>query len=438
MSTLEIRPISGTAREPSHPDMPASEPRAEHLYTPRFFQVFVAVMLVMVGTSLQYHFGQYVNYRGYSVDVLGRILGISMVGALVIRLSVGRWLDRYGVKPVWLAGTMTAALAAFAIQFVEGATGITALRTLAMMALSSTMTAGTLLAAQIAPVGRRAESIGSIGLAGFLGMIVGPALGDFIFRQDIDSPDPYRTFFSLSAACFAASGLMAVTVRTRSSADGNGTNEPQPRVAPTRTIQMKVIREHWPGVILLMGMGFSMVFTIQTSFLERFAEFKGFHHIKTFFFVYCPTAIVLRVIFRRVPERFGRTRTMLLGAAFMIAGLLSLTMASSEWGLVLPGILMGAGHCFIFPSMVDLSASRLPPEYRGTGTALILGAGDAGMLIGFTTVGEVIDRFGYGTAIVGLAAVFLLISVTVALGLRSQVFRRRIRSVRPPDQKANL
>jgi len=87
--------------------------------------------------------------------------------------------------------------------------------------------------------------------------------------------------------------------------------------------------------------------------------------------------------------------------------------------------LMGARHCFIFPSMFDLSASSLPGQYRGTGTALILGAGDVGMLIGFTTVGEVIDRFGYGAAICGLAGVLFVVSVAVAIRRREHVFGQR-------------
>ncbi len=428
----------------------------QRLYTLRFFQVFGAVMLVMIGTSLQYHFGQYVSFRGYGVDVLGRMLGASMLGALMIRLRVGRWIDRYGVKPVWCLGTMIAGLSVASMQFVGGVFVITALRTLAVMAVSSAMTAGTVFAAHIAPPGRRAESIGSMGLAGFMGMLVGPALGDLIFRSGVDSITPYRIFFLVSGGCSILSGLIAATVpmhtdaAARNANPGAGLDERDTRRESSHRLsegsgrvpnargagiasagrvktpsQLQVIRAHWPGMVLLIGVSFSMVFTVQSMFLERFAEARGFEEIKTFFYVYCPTAITLRVIFRRVPQRFGRTRTILLGCGLMSIGLVVLTRVTSEMGLVLPGVLMGAGHCFIFPSMVDLSASRLPPEYRGTGTALILGAGDVGMLIGFTVLGEVISIFGYTAALFGLAGMLVVVAAALMVARRTEVFGSR-------------
>ena len=99
---------------------------------------------------------------------------------------------------------------------------------------------------------------------------------------------------------------------------------------------------------------------------------------------------------------------------------------------------MGTGHCFIFPSMVDLAAERLPPERRGTGTALILGAGDLGMLIGFAVLGELIDGFGFDIALVVLGCTVLFGAGILGWARRDAVFShanrqtdRRGRGVRP-------
>ena len=85
---------------------------------------------------------------------------------------------------------------------------------------------------------------------------------------------------------------------------------------------------------------------------------------------------------------------------------------------------MGAGHSFVFPSMVDLAAERLPAERRGLGTSLILGAGDLGMLIGFMSLGEVFDRFGFDAGLVALAAVVLGATIVFA-ATRREALRRR-------------
>ena len=84
---------------------------------------------------------------------------------------------------------------------------------------------------------------------------------------------------------------------------------------------------------------------------------------------------------------------------------------------------MGAGHCFIFPSMVDLAAERSPPEQRGFGTSLILGAGDVGMIAGFFLLGEVIDAFGFDAALAMLALIIVIGGGFFAFARRDIVFR---------------
>ena len=84
---------------------------------------------------------------------------------------------------------------------------------------------------------------------------------------------------------------------------------------------------------------------------------------------------------------------------------------------------MGAGHCFVFPSMVDLGAAELPPEHRGVGTSLILGAGDLGMLAGYFLLGEMIEAFVYETALACLAGAVFVGLTFFGISRRRDVFR---------------
>ncbi len=405
-----------------------TNPSADRLYTSKFFQVWAAVALFMTGVALQFHFGQYVEYLGYGVDTLGMILSVSMVGTLLFRLHVGKWIDRFGCRPTWFVGAMVVALTVGSIQFTERLWLIAMLRTISTMASSAVMTTVAVFAATIAPPGRRAESIGTMGLAGFIGMIAGPTLGDWIFSDAGASIVPYRVFFSVSAACglLAGGAIMLVSLPQP--------HGPTPTLSavggPSRSVRMsqtRVVVKHWPGAILLVGVVFAMAFCLQSVYLERLAEVRGFKDIKVFFLTYCPVAMTLRIVFRRLPEQMGRSRTLLMGMLLLAGGELCLIGIRFQWQLVLPGLLMGAGHSFIFPSMVDLGAERLPDEFRGTGTALILGAGDVGMLIGFVALGELIDAFGFDTAVVVLAATVLTGAGLFALARRRDVFIRKSR-----------
>lgn len=381
----------------------------DRLYSRRFFHVFGAVVLFMTGVALQFHFGQYVAYLGFGVDTLGRVLSVSVLGTLMIRLSIGRWIDRFGGRSTWLVASVVVALSVGSVQFTRSLWLIVVLRTVATMGSAAVLTAAAVFAAQIAPPNRRAESIGTMGMAGFIGMMVGPTVGDWIFSGANDSLTPYRVFFTASAACSLAACVMMM-----SPAIGRGIDADRPtetRVSPARSgsiSQLRVIVRHWPGPVLLVGVVFATVFCFQSLFLERLAEARGFRDIKLFFLVYCPTAMTLRLLFRRLPERFGRGRTLVGGLGLMSVGLICVSGVQSQGQLILPALLMGAGHCFIFPSMVDLAAGRLPGEFRGTGTALILGAGDLGTLIGFATMGELIANLGFSRTLKLLAVVVLV------------------------------
>ena len=382
---------------------------SDRLYSARFLLVFCSAALFMTSVSLQFHFGQYIAHLGYDVDTLGWILGVSMVGTLATRLHIGRWIDRFGCKPVWLIGTVTVAVAVGSMQFADQVWLITLLRTISTVATAAAMTTVAVFAALMASPGRRAESLGTIGLAGFLGMILGPTLGDWIFSDTGESMMPYRVFFLTSAVFSLLAGAIMLALRMPPGRSADETGRGRRSVSESRTAtrrnesQISVIIKHWPGAILLIGVVFSLAFCLQMLFLERLAEIRGFKNIKVFFLVYAPTAMVLRVIFRRLPARLGRTRTLLGGLVLLVAGELSLLGVASESDLVIPALLMGAGHCFIFPSMIDLGAERLPVAHRGTGTSLVLGAGDVGQLIGFVGLGQVIHVYGFDRALVSLA-----------------------------------
>ena len=208
---------------------------SDRLYTPQFFQVFAAVGVFMTGLALQFHFGQYIGYLGYGVDTFGLILSISMVGTLCSRLYVGRWIDRFGCKPIWLVGSILFAITVGSMQFTDRLWLITLLRAVSSIAMAAVMTTVAVFAAQIAPSLRRAESIGTIGLAGFAGMMIGPTLGDWVFAGGGESMTPYHVFFSASAACSLAAGACMYLIRLplRPTAHGAG-GDSKPAMFPAR------------------------------------------------------------------------------------------------------------------------------------------------------------------------------------------------------------
>ncbi len=411
------------------------EPQAAHdrLYTRQFFQVFVAVILFMTGVALQFHFGQYFEYLGHDIDTLGMVVGISLAGNLAIRLHIGRWIDTLGCRTTWIAGTAVVVVAAGSMQFIQSLTLIIIFRTAWNMAVAMVMTTVAVFAAGVAPPHRRAEGLGTMGLAGFLGMIIGPTLGDYIFSGNNEIIMPYRIFFSATALCSLGAGLIVLSMPSLKNCGGSAAQADSDAPPRTRESTLDILVRYWPGTILLVGVVFSMIFSLQQMFLERMADANGFANIKVFFLTYGPTAIVLRIIFRRVPERLGRTRTLVGGLTIMAGGVLCLVGIESEMQLILPGFLMGAGHCFIFPSMVDLGAERLPPQHRGMGTSIILGAGDLGLLLSYMLLSQVIERFGFERGLTLLSGIVLATAAVFAISRRNAILNRSPRGEAKPQ-----
>ena len=400
------------------------------LYTRQYFQLFAALVLHMCGVSLQYHFGEYVAHLGGTESTLGWIMGIGMAGSLLVRPRIGSWVDQLGSKPVLLGGTLAAGAAALAFRMTSNLAVIAGLRIAATLANAVFFTAVAAHAAHLAPPRRRAESLGTMGMGGLTGMILGPALGDWIFARQVFEVSPFTVFFLTAAAVhWAAAGLITTLRQPKIDVGGDTAREPF----------FRTLRMHWPGTILLVGATFTLAQTIPSLFLERFAEAREIANIRNFYFGYAPAAIALRIIGRRVPERFGRRRTLLMGLVLMAAGFLLLQQVCTEWQLLLPAIVMGAGHCFIYPSLIDLGADRFPPARRGTGTSIILGAGDVGFLTGFICWGQFITRVGFPVTFQVVSVWMLLVAAVYCWRERQAVFGRasRGRGEGPPAPEAD-
>lgn len=401
-------------RNVDHP-VPA-EPK---LYTREFFTVFAAVLLFMTHAALQFQFAQYASFRGIELSMIGVIATIGAAGTLASRFVSGAAIDAVGLKPIWLVGGIAAAGILALMSVADSFVPIAVLRMAWSIVVGGVMLTFPVFASRIAPPHRSAEAIGTLGISGFIGMIIGPTLGDWIFSEGTASTGVYYGFFAASATLAVIAGVVMQFVnsehlhkaprRPRSADDHCGCD---PDLGWFGTI-----RCHWPGSVLLLACTFSMAFCMQMIFLERFAESRGFDVIAPFFWAYVPTAVLIRVFARDVPQRFGRERVLIVGVTSSAVGLLLLTQVHNMWVLMLPAVAMGLGHGLSFPCMTDLIGSRFPVHRRALGMALFFAAGDVGFIVGFASLGAIADAFGFTAMLIALSSV-LLVSVAVYVPLQ--------------------
>jgi len=240
-------------------------------------------------------------------------------------------------------------------------------------------------------------------------MVIGTQLGDVLCGTATITHPQVRLMFFIAAALGAAA-LSFAWLATREQA------------APARRRRPPLVwllRRYQPGTVLLVGAAMGMGISLPGTFLRTYAAELDIARIGMFFAVYAPTAIVTRLVTRRLPERFGLRPMILVGMAFMLVSQLTFLAVSNEWSLVVPGLGYGVAHAILFPTVIALGSSAFPNRYRGLGTTLMLAAFDSGQLVGAPIAGWIV----HSSSLAGLPGYPIMFgSVAAMFGVVAAIF----------------
>jgi len=364
---------------------------------------FVANTLVLVAVTLLYRYADLVTLLGGTELHLGLIVGIGMVGSLVMRLVLGTKIDQYGPRRIWLISLVLFALVCVAHLGVTTCHGplVYLLRIAFSLALAGVFSASTTFVAGRASVARMAEMIGMLGASGFLGMLIGAQLGDFLCaghslqRWHIDQLFIAAAILTLAATAFAAFAT-----------DGEP-RRPQRRRPPA----VWILRRYQPGPLLLVGVALGVALSLPSTFLPTMAAQLHIPRIGLFFTIYSITAILTRVFARKTPERIGLRPMILWGLGVMTFSQLLFLPVTEEWQFVVPGLGFGLGQAVLYPTIMASGNGAFPKRYRGLATTLMMATFDAGQVVGAPAAGLVLHY----SAALGLPQYPTLFAATAAM-----------------------
>jgi MFS family permease len=263
----------------SAPSVPAVDDSRERLLTPAFVRLAVADLAYFTATGVSiYALPLYVTGPvGSDKAGAGLAFGAFAVSALVLRPFAGRLSDVHGRRPLLVGGALLCAASFLLTAAVDTLPLVVTLRLVLGVAEAAFFVAGFAALADLAPPSRMGEALsyGSLGL--YLGIAVGPPLGELLVR-----------FGGFDAAWYGAAGLTLLaaaivygigeTRARRSEADG-----------PARLVHRKAIA---PGIgfltsIVAMG-GF-------LTFASLHADAVGLVPRSLPLFVYGTVVVVGRV-----------------------------------------------------------------------------------------------------------------------------------------------
>lgn len=384
-------------------------------YGPRFWWTYVANMGLMATVSLLFRYADFVKHLDGSEQQLGLITGIGMFGAIGARCFQGVAIDHYGAARVWHLSLLLLVICLLGHLSIDSLSPwVYALRIIYTVSLAGAFGASITYVTLRAPPARMGEMIGMLGSSGFIGMAIGPSIGDWLFADMEPESLVWKLFlWSAATATFSLCCAFAATL-------GESVTVTLRRNHGSLVGLWKNMRAYHPGWTLLVGFAMGVGIGMPGTFLSAFAAERGIADLGWFWTPYALIAFVVRICSRRLADCWGTRPTILLGLVCMAASMLAYLVVSTGPSLIFAAALGGSAHAFLFPATVAEGNHSFPVEQRGLATNLILTMFDIGLLLGQPVFGWTIessranDLNGYVVAFTGLAFILLGIAIMYA------------------------
>jgi MFS family permease len=341
-----------------------------------------------------------VNELDASTSEAGLISGIFIIGTLIGRLFIGRFIDSIGRKKTLFIGLIFFTLTTI-LYFVDLGIGFLLVnRLIHGMAMGMASTATGTIVAQIIPPTRKGEGIGYYSMSATLATAIGPFIGLFMAQhtsfQVIFSFCLALGVISLITAFFLYVPALKVTAKVTESKGFKLSNFIEPKALPISIIT------------LLLAFCYSSVL----SFISFYAiEIDLVNTASFFFVVYAVAVLISRPFSGPLMDRKGSNFIMYPAFIIFGVGLLLLSITTNSFTLLAAGFLIGLGFGNMQSSSQAIAVKLTPPHRMGMATSTFFIMLDAGLGFGPYILGFIIPITGYSTLYVILGVLVILTSV---------------------------
>lgn len=353
----------------------------EPLYTRRFWLACSVHFCGAMAISLYILFPLFIRALGGSEFVIGLYAGATGAAAVVARVPVGRLLDTHGRRRVLLAAGclhVAAWLSFFSIRTL-GAHSM-------LLVIAYGLASGSLFAtfftyaSDITPATRRSEGIAMFGIWGMLPNGLGPLLGEFLIHHA-----GFPIYFGVGAAFALASLCLSSRLPETAGPPRRELAQPIRGAFPTRPFLVLL------GTTFLFGAAVNALFT----FLAPYVYAHGRGSVGPFFLTYSLSAVAVRVLSGRLPDRLGLRRVLVPALLAYAAGVMLVPHVPAGAVFLAIGALCGAGHGYAFPILNVLAFEQVSPAHRGRAVSWSTAMFDLGNTLANPLLGAVAEWVGY-------------------------------------------
>ena len=357
-----------------------------------------------------------------ATDVFGitsASLGLAFIVAFGLtkaatNLAAGALADRYGRKPVLVAGWLVGLPVPFVLILAPDWGWVVAANVL--LGINQGLTWSTTVLMKIDLVGpkRRGLALGLNEAAGYLAVAAAAFLTGLIADRAGLRPEPL--FFGIAVAGLGL-GLSTLFVREtrghveleRTSTGRTGTLAWRSVAWRTSVADPSLSAASAAGLVnnLNDGLAWGLLPVVYAGAGLSFTE------IGLLAAAYPATWGAVQLLTGALSDRTGRKPLIVGGMSLQAAALLAIALVSGVGPWLLAAVALGIGTAMVYPTLIAVIADVAEPAWRGAAVGVYRSWRDLGFAVGAIVAGITADRFGATFAIVIVAAITAAAGVLV-------------------------
>lgn len=314
---------------------------------------------------------------------IGLIISLFTLMAGLSRPFSGKLADRIGRIPVMIYGSLVCVVCSLLYPVLTSVSGFLLLRFFHGFSTGFKPTGANAYVADIAPIERRGQALGVLGLFNTMGLSLGPALGSYASDR-----------YGMHAMFMVSSAMALISVIILS-----GMKETLPEKESFRLSSLKLKRDELiepralsPALItFLLYAGYGAALTIVPELSDR----VGLSNRGLFFSFFTLSSVGIRVVAGKLPDRIGRIPVLKLASGIMLASMLMIAWSASPLWLLLAGLVYGLSMGMTSPSTAAWTVDTSHPDKRGRALATMFIAMESGIGLGALASGWWYERSGH-------------------------------------------
>ena len=305
-------------------------------------------------------------------EYIGYIIALFTLTAGLSRPFSGKLTDTIGRVPIMAFGSIVCFVCSGIYPFVHTVFGFLLLRFLHGFSTGTKPTATAAYVADIIPENRRGEAQGMLGIFTATGMSIGPTIGSYLATFTT-----LNVMFYTSSAFALCSILILLNMRE---------TLPESQKKP---FSLKLFKIGWidvfeprvvPAFVVMLLLCFSsgVILTLVADQTKQL----GMTNKGLFFTISTIASLVVRFIFSKSSDKYGRIPVLIISAILMIISMIMFAVVDSVVVFVLASILFGFSWGFNTPTLMAWTVDLSHENYRGRALATTYIALEAGIGIG--------------------------------------------------------